>query len=172
MLTVQDAQTRQALGGLILACAALYPDAVILDVDAFYCANIDEFPRQAESARNAEVLLLPPGELEVASLPPILLARRKLVVIDDLNSLSSLAVDGVRSHQLEALMSILSYNTRINNSWLIATTFRTEAGSKRTKARRSLSELGDVLVEAQLGEGLLKLKTGQASGWPGNELEV
>jgi hypothetical protein len=174
ILAVKDAQAKASLTNLVMSCATLFPSSTtILDVDAFYCANIDRFPESAMSARDAELLLPPPAhDLDVPSLARLLLSSRRLLVIDDLNSLHSLASDDVRSHQLSILMKFLSNNARINGTWVIATAYRTELQAKQAKTKRSLFSLGDTLIEVHLSDGFLKLKARLTTDWPSNELVI
>jgi hypothetical protein len=70
-------------------------------------------------------------------------------------------------------MRLLSYNARMNNSWVIATSYRTELGAKQGRAnQRSLTALGDLLIETDFLAGSLKLKSGFKGRWPNDELEV
>ena len=89
----------------------------------------------------------------------MLSSKRELIIIDDLNSLYSLASDGRKAHQLAILMRLLSHNARVNGSWVIATAFRTELGARQGAAnQRSLTALGDLLVDTDFRDGSLKLR--------------
>jgi hypothetical protein len=174
ILLLHDIQTKMELSRFILRCARLLStDTTVLDADAFYCTNIDRFAEDAQVMTKAEVLLLPEQDFEVNSLLPLLFSRRELLIIDDLNSLFSLATDGRKSHQLTILMKLLSYNARMNDSWAIATAYRTELGAKQGKTnQRSLTALGDLLVDTDFRGGALRLKAGFKGRWPNDELEV
>jgi len=174
ILLLHDVQTKVELSRFILGCARLQSSGTtVLDADAFYCTNIDRFAEDDQSFAKAEVLLLPERDFEVGSLLPLISSKRELLVIDDLNSLYSLATDGRKSHQLAILLKLLSYIARTNNFWVIATAFRTEPSAKQGKAnQRSLTALGDMLVDADLREGSLRLKARFKGGWPDDELEI
>jgi len=167
-------EVKVRLSGFLLACARLQSmDATILDSDAFYCTNMDRFEADAESIRKGELLLLPEQDFEVSSLIPLLSSRRQLLIIDDLNSIYSLASDGRRSHQLTILMSLLSHNARVNGSWIIATAYRTElVATQARKSQRSLTALGDMVVDTDLESGSIKLKASFNDHWPGRELTL
>jgi hypothetical protein len=171
ILLLHDIQAKMQLSLFVLKCACLQSlDTTILDVDTFYCTNIDRFADEdAQSIPAVKMLLLPEQGFEVSSLLPLLSSKRELIIIDDLNSLYSLATNGRKSHQFVILMRLLSYNARMNNSWVIATAYQTELGVKVEKAnQRSLTALGDLLVDTSFRDGSLKLK-GQ---WSDDELEV
>jgi hypothetical protein len=174
VLLLHDVQAKIELSRFILRCASMRPmNMTILDADAFYCTNADRLTEDARSITEAEVLLLPEKDFEVNSLLTLLSSKRELLVIDDLNSLYSLATDARKSHQLTILMKLLSYNARLNNSWVIATAYRTELGAKQERAnQRSLTALGDVLVDTDFRRGSLKLKGGFKGRWPNDEFEL
>ena len=174
ILLLHDMEVKVRLSGFLLACARLQSmDATILDSDAFYCTNMDRFEADAESIRKGELLLLPEQDFEVSSLIPLLSSRRQLLIIDDLNSIYSLASDGRRSHQLTILMSLLSHNARVNGSWIIATAYRTElVATQARKSQRSLTALGDMVVDTDLESGSIKLKASFNDHWPGRELTL
>jgi hypothetical protein len=118
-------------------------------------------------------LLLPEQDFEVSSLLPLLSSKRELLIIDDLNSLYSLATDGRKSHQLTILVKLLSYGARMNNSWVIATAYQTELSAKQGRAnQRSLTALGDLLIDTDYRGGTLRLKGGFNGRWPNDELEI
>jgi hypothetical protein len=174
ILLLHDIMAKIELTRFILGCARLQSGGMaVLDADAFYCTNIDRFAEDAHAITNAEVLLLPERDFEVSSLLPLLSSKRELLIIDDLNSLFSLATDGRRSHQLTILMKLLSYNARMNNSWAIATAYRTELGARQGHTnKRSLTALGDLLVDTDFRDGLLRLKGDFKGRWPNDELEI
>src|SRR5712692_4369332 len=174
ILLMHDMQARMVLSSFLLRCASLQSaDTTVLDADAFYCTNIDRFPDDALSIARAEVLLLAEQDFEVSSLLPLLSSKRELLIIDGLNSLYSLASDGRKSHQLTVLMNMLSRNASSNKSWVIATAYRTELGVKQGGTnQRSLTGLGDLLVDADFRGESLKLRAGFKGRWPNDELDV
>jgi hypothetical protein len=174
ILLLHDIQAKMELSRFILRCARLQSTGTtVLDADAFYCTNIDRFAEDAKSITKAELFLLPEQDFEVSSLLPLLSSKRELLIIDDLNSLYSLATDGRKSHQLSILMKLLSWNARMSKSWVIATAYRTELGAKQGRAnQRSLTALGDLLVDTDFREGSLTLKAGFKGWWPNDELEI
>jgi hypothetical protein len=174
ILLMHDLQARMQLSGFLLRCACLQSaDTTVLDTDAFYCTNVDRFPEDALAMDKAELLLLPQQDFEVSSLLPLLSSKRELLIIDGLNSLYSLASDGRRSHQLTILMNMLSRNAASNNSWVVATAYRTEQSGRQGETnQRSLTGLGDLLVDADLRGGSLKLTAGFKGRWPNDELDV
>ena len=92
-----------------------------------------------------------------------------------MNSLSSLATDGVKSNQLRILMKLLSYNARMNDSWAIATAYRTERGDKQgTMSQRSLTALGDTLViDTDSRADSIKVNLEASKGhWPNGEFSL
>ncbi len=171
ILLLHDMQTKTLLSSFLMTCARLQSmDTTILDSDAFYCTNIGSFADDAQSVSKGEMLLLPEEGFEVSSLLPLLSSKRELIIIDDLNSLYSLATDGLRSHQLTILMRLLSHNAKVNGSWVIATAYRTELAQKRSeKSQRSLTALGDLLIETELQAGSVKLKASFKDHWPDGE---
>jgi len=174
ILLMHDIQARIRLSSFLLRCAGLQSvDTTVLDTDAFYCTNIHRFPEDALAVDRAELLLLPEQDFEVSSLLPLLSSKRELLIIDGLNSLFSLASDGRKSHQLTILMNMLSRNATSNNSWVVATAYRTEQNARQGETnQRSLTGLGDLLVDADLRGGSLKLRAGFKGRWPNDELDV
>jgi len=174
ILLMHDIKARMQLTSFLLRCASLQSaDTTILDADAFYCTNIDRFSEDVLSIPRAELLLLPEQEFEVGSLLPLLSSNRELLIIDGLNSLYSLASDGRKSHQLTILMNMLSQNASSNKSWVVATAYRTEQSARQSGTnQRSLTGLGDLLVDAELHGGSLKLRAGFKGRWPNDELDV
>lgn len=174
ILLLHDMQAKMDLSRFVLRCASLESlDTTVLDVDAFYCTNVDRLAEDAQSIVEAEMLLLPENDFEVSSLLPLLSSRRAMLIIDDLNSLYSLATDVRKSHQLSIMMKLLSYNARMNGSWVIATAYRTELRAKEARTnQRSLTALGDLVVDAMSRDGSLTLK-GESNGrWQNDELEI
>ncbi len=174
ILLMHDVQTRMQLSSFLLRCASLHSaDTTILDADAFYCTNIDRLLEEALSITRAELLLLPEQDFEVSSLLPLLSSKRQLLIIDGLNSVYSLASDGRKSHQLTILMNMLSRNASSNKSWVVATAYRTEQSARQGGTnQRSLAGLGDLLVDADLRGGSLKLRARFKGRWPNDELDV
>ncbi len=172
-MLLHDTDTKMRLSRFMLRCASLQSmDTTILDVDAFYCTNMDRFAEDAKSIKG-DVLLLPEQDLEASSLVPLISSKIQLLIIDDLNSLYSLASDGRRSQQLTILMRLLSYNARMNGSWAIATAYRTELGlAQGAMNQRSLTALGDVLVDTESHADSLKLKSGFKGHWTDGEFSL
>jgi hypothetical protein len=170
IVLLHDIQSKVKLSRFILRCARLQSTDT---AGAFYCTNIDRFPEDVQAIARTELLLLPEQDFEVSSLLPLLSSKRELLIIDDLNSLYSLATDGRKSHQLTIMMKLLSYNARMNDSWAIATAYRTDLGAKQGRGdQRSLTALGDLLVDTEFRDGALRLKGGFNGRWPNDELEV
>jgi hypothetical protein len=174
ILLMHDIKARMQLNSFLLRCASLQSaDTTVLDGDAFYCTHADQFPEDVLPIARAELLLLPEQEFEVSSLLPLLSSKREFLIIDGLNSLYSLASDGRKSHQLTVLMKLLSRNASSNKSWVVATAYRTEQSARQGgTSQRSLTGLGDLLVDADLHGGSLKLRAGFKGRWPNDELDV
>jgi hypothetical protein len=174
ILLMHDIQARVQLSTFLLRCASLQSvDTTVLDADTFYCTNVDRFPEDTLDLARAELLLLPEQDFEVSSLLPLLSSKREFLIIDGLNSLYSLASDGRKSHQLTVFMNMLSSNADSNKSWVVATAYRTEQSATRSGTnQRSLTGLGDLLVDADLRDGSLKLRAGFKGRWPNDELDV
>lgn len=171
VLLLHEASTKMAVARFLLGCVrALSLEVVVVDSDAFYSSNVSKLVGEANPA--GEILLLPEGVLEIASLLPVLSSRR-LTVIDDLNSLYSLASDGRRSQQLGILIRLLSYNARMNGAWVLATAYVTD--QHRREARldpRSLTAVGDTLIDTDLGEGRLRFKSASSEYWASGEYNL
>jgi hypothetical protein len=174
VLLLHDIQAKLMLSRFMLTCASLQSiDTSVLDADAFYCTNVDRLAEGAQSTAKVELLLLPERDFEVRSMTPLLSSKRGLLIIDDLNSLRSLASNGRRLHQLTILMKLLSHNARVNRSWVLATAYRTELGAKQEAAgQRSLTALGDLLVDTDLRDGTLQLRAGFKGMWPNDEIKI
>jgi hypothetical protein len=174
VILLHDVQAKIMLSRFMLTCASLESiGTTVLDVDAFYCTNIDRLADGAQSGSKIELLLLPERDFEVRSLTPLLSSKRGLLIIDDLNSLRSLASDGRRLHQLTILMKLLSHNARVNRSWVLATAYRTELGAKQDAAgQRSLTALGDLLVDTDFRDGMLRLRAEFKGMWPNDEIRI
>ena len=174
ILLLHDVKAKMQLSHFLLHCARLQSaDTTVLDADAFYCTNISAFAEDAQSIAKAELLLLPEQDFEVVSLLPLLTSKREMLIIDDLNSLYSLASDARRSHQLTIFMRLLSHNTRMNGSWVVSTAYRTKPGNRQATAnQRSMTSLGDLLVDTELRGASVKLKASFKSQWPNGELSL
>lgn len=143
----------------------------VLDTDAYYCANIDSFAAEAQSITGG-LFLLSGDEVEASSLIPLLSSTTEMLVVDDLNSLYSLASDGRKLHQLAIMMRLLSHNAKLNGSWVIATAYKTEGAKRDDANRRSLTSFADKVIEVETRQGSLRLKTGIKGMWPDDELNV
>ena len=172
IVLLHETEAKAKLSSFILSCASLQAiDLTILDSDAFYCTNMELFAGDGQPVSRGEILLLPERSFEVGSLVPLLSSKRQILIIDDLNSLSSLASDGRRSQQLTILMKLLSHNARMNGSWAIATAYRAELGHKQNAMnQRSLTSLGDLLIDTDTYEGSIRLKSGLKGHWTNGEI--
>jgi len=172
ILLLHDTQVKAKLSRFVLRCASLQSiDTTILDADAFYCTNMDRFADDVQGIPKGELLLLPERGFEVGSLVPLLSSKRQLLIIDDLNSLFSLASDGRKSQQLTILMKLLSHNAKMNGSWAIATAYRAELDRKQgAMSQRSLTALGDLLLDTESFSGSIKLRSSFKDHWTDGEL--
>jgi hypothetical protein len=166
ILLLHDAQANVKLSRFILRCASLQSiDVTILDADAFYCTNMEQFAEEVQAIKG-EVLLLPEGRFEVSSLLPVLSSKSQILIIDDLNSLYSLASDSRKSLQLSILMRLLSHNAEMNGSWAIATAYRAELDRKQnTMSQRSLTALGDLLIDTEPYADSIRLRSSVKGHW-------
>jgi len=174
ILLLHETQAKMNVSRFMLRCASLQSiDTTILDADAFYCTNMEQFAEDAQSISTGEVLLLPEQDFEVSSLLPLLSSKRQLLIVDDLNSLYSLASDTRKSQQLTILMKLLSHNARMNGSWAIATAYRTELDNKQSAMnQRSLTALGDLLIDTDSHAGSIKLKSSFKGHWTNGEFSL
>jgi hypothetical protein len=174
ILLLHETQAKVNVSRFMLRCASLQSiDTTILDADAFYSTNMERFAEEAQSIPNGEVLLLPEQDFEVSSLVPLLSSKRQLLIVDDLNSLYSLASDTRKSQQLTILMNLLSHNARMNGSWAIATAYRTELDHKQSAmGQRSLTALGDLLIDTDLHADSIKLKSSLKGHWTNGEFSL
>ena len=161
ILLLHETQAKAKLSRFMLRCASLQSiDTTILDSDAFYCTNMERFAEDAQSiseGRGARSCLN--GASRWARWCRCSLRRGRSLIIDDLNSLYSLASDGRKSHQLTILMKLLSHNARMNGSWAIATAYRAELDRKQSAMnQRSLTALGDLLIDTDRRAGSIRLK--------------
>lgn len=173
IILLHEIQVKARLGSFLLRCAGLQSlETTILDADAFYCTNMERFAGYAQSV-NGEVLLLPERDFEVSSLLPLLSSSRPLLLIDDLNSLYSLASDGRSWQQLTIMMRLLSHNARMNGSWAVATAYRTELESRHAGTnQRSLTALGDLVIDTYSDGTSVKLKPNVKGLWPRGEFDL
>jgi hypothetical protein len=174
ILLLHDTQAKARLTRFILRCAGLQSVGVtILDADAFYCTNMDRFADDIQAIPKGELLLLPERGFEVGSLIPLLSSKREILIIDDLNSLYSLASDGRKSQQLTILMKLLSHNAKMNGCWAIATAYRTELDRKQgAMSQRSLTALGDLLIDTESYADMIKLTSSSRGHWTDGEFTV
>jgi hypothetical protein len=109
----------------------------------------------------------------VSSLVPLLSSKRQFLIVDDLNSLYSLASDARKSQQLTILMKLLSHNARMNGSWAIAMAYRTELDHKQSAMnQRSLTALGDLLIDTDSHADSIKLKSSFKGHWTNGEFSL
>ena len=173
ILLLHEIRAKMQLSRFMLRCASLQSiDTTVLDADAFYCTNMDRFGEDARLISKGEILLLPEQDFELSSLIPLLSSKRELLIIDDLNSLHSLTSDGRKSQQLTILLKLLSHNARMNGSWVIATAYRTELGNQGATNRRSLTALGDLLVDTDFHTDSMQLKASFKGHWPNGEFSL
>ena len=174
ILLLHETEAKVKLSRFVLRCASLQSlDSTILDSDAFYCTNMERFAEGAQSAPRGEVLLLPERGFEVSSLVPLLSSKRQILIIDDLNSLYSLASDGRKSQQLTILMKLLSHNARMNGSWAIATAYRADLDHKQSAVnQRSLTALGDMLIDTHADGDSIKLESSFKGHWTNGEFSL
>jgi len=171
ILLLHETQARIQLSKFLLKCAAAQSTAsAILDTDAFYCANLGVLA--TESEHKSDLLLLPPEQgFDATSLLPLVSLKVELLIIDDFNSLYSLASDNTMSHKLMILTRLLSHNARSNRSWMIATAFKSELASRFSPMnKRALTSMGDLLVDVETRDGSLGFSSKSEGTWPGGEL--
>jgi len=174
ILLLHEIEAKVELSRFILRCANVQCiDSTILDSDAFYCTNMERFAEDAVSIFKGELLLLPERGFEVSSLVPLLSSKRQILIVDDLNSLYSLASDGRKTQQLTIFMKLLSHNARMNGSWVIATAYRAELDRNQSATnQRSLTALGDLLIDTDTHGGSIKLKSGFKDHWTNGEFTL
>jgi len=171
ILLLHEIEAKVKLSRFILRCASVLSiDSTILDTDAFYCTNMERFAEDGQYISKGEVQLLPERGFEVTSLVPLLSSKRQILIIDDLNSLYSLASDERKSQQLTILMKLLSHNARMNGSWAIATAYRAELDHKQSAInQRSLTALGDLLIDTDIQGDSIRLKSSSKGHWANDE---
>ena len=177
ILLLHDRETRMTLSRFLLRCAYLQGGSTsILDADAFYCTNIDQLTEKMDAddpfLTKTEMWLLPEKTFQVSCLTPLVSSKTQMLILDDLNSLYSLASTSRKSHELSVFMKLLSYNARMNKSWVISTAYRTERGGQASTNGRSLAGLGDLLVDSELREDSLLLKAPFKGYWPNDEFSL
>lgn len=174
ILLLHETEAKAKLSRFMLRCASLQSiDSAILDSDAFYCTNMEQFVDDAQPIPEGEVLLLPERDFDVSSLVPLLSSKRQILIIDDLNSLHSLASDGRKSQQLTILMKLLSHNARMNGSWAVATAYQAELDHKQSATnQRSLAALGDLLIDTEAFGDSITLKSSFKGHWTNGEFSL
>ena len=174
ILLLHETEAKVKLSRFLLRCASLQSlDSTVLDSDAFYCTNMERFAEDAQSISGGGMLLLPERGFEVSSLVPLLSSKRQILIVDDLNSLYSLASDGRKSQQLTILMKLLSHNARMNGSWAIATAYRAELDLKQSAMnQRSLTALGDLLIDTETHGDSIRLKSSFKGHWTNGEFNL
>jgi hypothetical protein len=174
ILLLHETEAKAKLSRFMLRCASLQSlDSTILDSDAFYSTNMERFAEDAQSIPKGEVLILPERGFEVSSLVPLLSSKGQILIIDDLNSLYSLASDGRRSLQLTILMKLLSHNARMNGSWAVATAYRAELDHKQSAMnQRSLTALGDLLIDTEAYGDSITLRSSFKGHWTNGEYSL
>jgi hypothetical protein len=98
------------------------------------------------------------------------------IVIDDLNALHYvLSSERQRSGtpQLFSLLRMLSYQARINNTFVFVTAYRAEGDSMRERsARRSLSAAADLQIATDYHSNRIAFRCAQIRGWPNNRFSA
>ncbi len=158
VLLMHEAQAKLPMSRFILGCTSLRSiKTTVLDTDAFYCSNMDRLVDK--DGPKGELLLLPEGDFHVSSLLTLLSSKSELLIIDDLNSLYSLASDSRKSQELTILMKLISLNARLNNTWALTTAYRADFEKKQgVQGARSLALLGDLLVDTKVDADSVILK--------------
>lgn len=170
---MHDVRTKLPLSRFLLTCATLNSlETTVLDTDAFYSSNMDRLV-DGVSPPEGDLMLLPEQDFEATSLVTLLSSRRQMLIVDDINSLYSLASDSLRLQQLTIILRMLSYNARSNNSWVISTAYRTELDQRKSEAnQRLLTASGNLLVDTEFRDGSLKLRPNSGHYWPDGEFSV
>jgi hypothetical protein len=176
VLLLHDRETKMTLSRFLMRCAYIRAaDTIILDVDAFYCTNTDLLTEKMNDngrfLTKTEIVLLPEKRFKVSYLTPLVSSKTQILILDDLNSLYSLASSSRKSHELSVFMKLLSHNARMNNSWVIGTAYRTEGTAASTNGR-SLARLGDALVDTELRGGSLLFKASFKGYWSNDEFSL
>jgi len=173
ILLLHETQARVQLSKFLLKCTTSQSTtSAILDTDAFYCTNLGALTRNSE--HKSDLLLLPPDQdFDATSLLPLVSLKAELLIIDDFNSLYSLASDTKMSHKLMILVRLLSHNARSNRSWIIATAFKSElASSFASMNKRALASLADIVVDVEIRDGSLRFNSKSEGIWTAGELNL
>jgi hypothetical protein len=171
MISFHDKETKVQVINFLTRCASrLKAQTRILDMDAFCSTQVQQLVdvKDSDFLDRAEILL-PIHGFEAESLASLITSETEFLIIDDLNSLFSLASARSQSHQLFALMKILSYHARINGSWVFATAYRSVPTKPSKINKHSLGSLADLAIETLPGDGSITLKGPAESKWPDNE---
>jgi hypothetical protein len=169
VVLLHEADAKLPVGQFLLRCAGLNSlKTTILDTDAFYSTTIGRF-EQSGSIPEGEILLLPQGGFEVSHLLPLLSSNREMLIIDDLNSLYSLASDSRRSQQLTILLRLLSHNAKMNRSWTIATFYGTDIERRKQANQRSPAAVGDLVLDTDFHADSIRFKASRNEMWASGE---
>jgi hypothetical protein len=171
MISFHDKDTKIRTINFLTRCASkLKTQTRILDTDAFCSIQVQQLVDVKNSDfLNRAQILLPIHGFEAESLASLISSNIGFLIIDDLNSLFSLASARSQSHQLFAMMRIISYHARINESWVFATAYRSASNKPSKTNKHSLESLTDLTLETLSGEGSIALKGSAVSEWPDNE---
>jgi hypothetical protein len=173
VLMLHDSRAKIRLARFVLACARLRSmRTAILDTDAFYCANLEQIIEDGEPIPAGALFLAPEQDFGVGSLLPLLSSATGMLIVDDLNSLQSLASGERSSQQLAIIMRLLSHNAKANSSWAIATVYGMERTASKNRNPRSLASFGDILVEAEFASHSVELSTDLKGIWPNGKFTV
>ena len=167
IISFHDKDTKVRTFTFLTSCASkLKAKMQVLDMDAFCSIHVQRLVdvKNSEFPTGMEILL-PIHGFSTESLAS-LIPSTEFLIIDDLNSLFSLSSASSQSHQLFAMMKLISYHARINDSWVLATAYRS-APTKLTKTNKhSLESLADFALEATSRDGAITLKGAAVTGWP------
>lgn len=165
-MSFHDKDTKIRAINFLAGCASrLAIETRILDMDAFCSTRVQHLVDNTNIGfLDSTRLLLPSHGFDLESLPSLISSRTGLLILDDLNSLFSLASTKSESHQLFAIMKIISYHARITKSWVIATAYRSDWNRPAKTTQRSLESLADLTLESRSEDGSTKPKA--ASGKP------
>jgi len=154
LASFHDKDTKMRTINFLMACASkLRIETRILDTDAF-CSTLIS---QLSDGTSGDFLdhtriVLPANGFDVGYLPLLISSKTGLFIIDDLNSLFSLASVKSESHRLFAIMKIISYHAKMNKSWVIATAYRSDWNRTPNANQRSLESLADLILEGGTGD--------------------
>jgi hypothetical protein len=152
-MSFHDKDTKMRTIKFLAGCASrLAIETTILDTDAFCSTRVQELVyNTGGDFLDRTRLLLPSHEFGVESLPLLISSKTGLLILDDLNSLFSLASARSESHRLFAIMKIISCHARVNKSWVVATAYRSDWSRAPKTNRRSLESLADLTLESGAG---------------------